>query len=134
MLKKIADTTHTDAFDVFRIQIRNQNYKILVTKIKCNKKYRIYCKRNQITGEKLIPLGRSPISVIEFVYQTSTVIESDTICLVVISGKPSIICGLDEGIFSSIRTLDINTEKNKLYVMSECAFKKFFLPLLRDYT
>ena len=52
------------------------------------------------------------------------------VCVFVVSGKPDIICGLDDGIFSSGRMLNINTNPNKLYVMSEVAFNQYLLPIV----
>ena len=55
-------------------------------------------------------------------------------CVFVVSGKPDMICGLDEGIFLSVKMLNINTNPNpnKLYIMSEVAFKQYFLPSLKN--
>ena len=50
--------------------------------------------------------------------------ESDEITIVVIKGKPSIIKGLDEGIWVSAKKGKL-TNKKEIFVMSEAAFKLF---------
>lgn len=135
-LKKLANAmqnaTQNDDFDIFRIQLKEQNYKIYITKKKCNKRCRIHCTGNQITWERLVPMGTFPITTVDFTYRASELMEPDTFCLLVISGKPDMISGLDEGIFSCLGKLDTDSPKNRLYVMSEYAFEMYFIPTLKD--
>ena len=131
-LKKLANATQNDDFDIFRIRLKDQNYKIYITKKKCNKRCRIHCTGNQITGERLVPMGTFPITTVDFTYRASELMEPDTFCLLVISGKPDMISGLDEGIFSCLGKLDTDSPKNRLYVMSEYAFEMYFIPTLKD--
>ncbi len=48
--------------------------------------------------------------------------DKNRVTVVVISGKPGVICGLDEGMFISAR---YKGNKKGIYVMSEAAFKCF---------
>lgn len=132
VLKKFAEATQDDAFDIFRMQVKNQTYKIFITKTKCNKRCQVHCTGNQITVERWIPMGTHPIPTVAFTYQPSALMEPDTFCLVVISGQPNTISGLDEGIFSSLGKLHVDSPKDKLYVMSEHAFETYFIPTLGD--
>lgn len=70
-LKKLANATQNDDFDIFRIRLKEQNYKIYITKKKCNKRCRIHCTGNQITGERLVPMGTFPITTVDFTYRAS---------------------------------------------------------------
>ncbi len=97
-------------------------YKIAVTKKRANKRTRIHCEENQIIWEQMYPLGRCPSSEKTNILQPSGFIEKNCICILVISGKPSFIIGLDEGVYSSAKRFSKDI-KSHLYVMSKAAFK-----------
>ena len=89
-----------------------------------------------MSGEGLIITVCSPcthpIPTVAPTYQPSALMEPDTFCLVVISGQPNTVSGLDEGIFSSLGKLHADSPKDKLYVMSEHTFETYFIPTLGD--
>lgn len=124
----------TEYLNIYYLHTEERVYKIIFTKRKANKRAKIHCTGNQIIWEHMYPLGRSPLSVKTNICQPSSVIDINMFCVFVISGKPDIICGLDDGIFLSSRRLNINTNPNKLYVMSEVAFKECLLPTIESST
>ena len=122
----------TDYLNIYYLHTEERDYKIIFTKQKANKKTKIHCADNQIIWEQMYPLSISPLSVKIMICQPSSIIDVDKFCVFVISGKPNIICGLDQGLFSSVKMLNINTSKNNLCVMSEVAFKQQFLPIVEN--
>ncbi len=96
------------------------------TKRKANKKTVIHCRENCIEWQQFYPVGIRPTSTTEVICQPSSYLESGTLCILVISGCPAYISGLDEGDFLSSRLFDIRNRK-KLYVMSEKAFRKIII-------
>lgn len=98
-------------------------YKIARTIKKANKKTQILCTNNSVVWRQTYPLGRCPVVVESVICQPSSFIEKEKICILVISGKPDGILGLDEGLFLSAQFFSIATF-NKIYVMSENAFSK----------
>lgn len=100
------------------------DYKIAVTRKKANKRTQINCKNNHVVWKQMYPLGTcSNNSTEEVICQPSTFIEPGKLCILVISGKPDMIVGLEEGIFLSAKSLE-NADLNKMYVMSEQAFSQ----------
>jgi hypothetical protein len=126
----------TEYLKIYFLHTEERLYKIIFTKRKANKRVKIHCTGNQIIWEHMYPLGRSPLSVKTNICQPSSVIDVKMFCVFVISGKPDIICGLDDGIFSSVRMINVNrnTNTNKLYVMSEVAFNQYLLPTIENST
>ena len=124
----------TDYLNIYYLHAEERLYKIIFTKRKANKRAKIHCADNQIMWEHIYPLGRSPLSVKTIICQPSSIIDVNMFCVFVVSGKPDMICGLDEGIFLSVKMLNINTNPNKLYIMSEVAFKQYFLPIVKKFT
>lgn len=116
--------------DIFiRINYLNKNgadYKIATTIKNANKRTQIYCKNNQIIWKQLYMIGRFPASEDYIICQPSSFIEKDKICILVISGKPDGIAGLEEGYFLSVNSWG-SFDLNKIYVMSENAFNKLKL-------
>ena len=137
LMKKLliqAYKEETKYLNIYYLHTEERLYKIIFTKRKANKRAKIHCADNQIIWEHMYPLGGSPLSVKTNICQPSSIIDVNMFCVFVISGNPDIICGLDEGIFSSVRMLNMNPNPNKLYVMSEVAFKQCFLPNVKNST
>ena len=102
------------------------DYKIGVTQKNADKRTRISCKDNAVIWCQTYPLGISPVSEENVICQPSAFIEKGRISVLVISGKPDLIEGLDEGAFLSAGSWD-RRASDKLYVMSENAFSQLGL-------
>lgn len=102
------------------------DYKIGITQKKADKRTRISCKDNNVIWSQTYPLGISPVSEENVICQPSTFIEKGRVSILVISGKPDLIEGLEEGAFLSAGSWDRHSS-DKLYVMSEKAFSELGL-------
>lgn len=98
-------------------------YKIGITQRKAGNKTQIRCENNSVIWIQRYPLGIEPVSEETVICQPSAFMEKDCVCVLVISGKPDIITGLEEGNFLSAKSWE-RRSTDKLYVMSENAFLK----------
>lgn len=123
-LKKAHVTKRYELYTVSRFELDGAKYKVYKTLKKAGKGSRIHCREDgTIYWEQLYPFGgfSSPRSE-EFVL-VKPQNEPNLHTIVVISGKPSIIIGLDEGIFVSAKCK--RKSESDVHVMSEAAFKAF---------
>lgn len=105
--------------------LNGQKYVIYFTKKAATKSTRIYCDAdNTIYWEQCYMIGG--ICTPSFVKSTLIKPErkSDEIAIVVIKGKPTVITGLDEGIWVSAKNGKLQGTKD-IFVMSEAVFKLF---------
>ena len=93
------------------------NYKIGKTKEAAGKRTQICCKDNAVIWKQQYP---------HVICQPGAFIEKGMVCVLVITGKPDIIEGLEDGAFLSAKSWG-NADSGKLYVMSEKAFSELKL-------
>lgn len=106
-------------------ELDSQKYAVYYTKkaatkathIECENDSTIYWTQHYMLG------GMSCPSVVKNVLLKPKR-EAGEIAIVVIKGKPAVICGLDNGIFVSAKKGRLSTPKD-VFVMSEAAFKVF---------
>lgn len=103
----------------------NKNVLVRRTNTGANKHTFIHCGDNgSVLWERLYPVGHPGGFVSDKkVLATAAFWKKDTICILLISGKPGSIDHLDEGWFVSSRATP-KSEKY-IYVMSQAAFKQF---------
>lgn len=97
------------------------HFKVGVTEKSANRHTVIHCRQTGVIWEQIHALGVSPVSETVSVC-SSSFLERDKICVVLIAGSPANITGLDEGIYLSIKR---EYGEGGLYVMSAAAFKLF---------
>ena len=117
-------TDENELFKTVTFSKSGRNYTVYVTKSRANKGTRIECRDdNTIYWVQYYPFGgmHSP-SRVENVLIKPINKDHETV-IVIIKGKPSLIAGLDDGIFVSSRGTP--KSKNSVYVMSEGEFKLF---------
>ena len=102
------------------------NYKIGKTKEAAGKRTQICCKDNAVIWKQQYPLGIAPVSTETVICQPGSFIEKGMVCVLVITGKPDIIEGLEDGAFLSAKSWG-SADSSKLYVMSEKAFSELKL-------
>ena len=99
-------------------------YRVYTTKLRATRATHIHCRDNgTIYLEELYPFGglSSPRSEERVLVRPGW--DMDEVCIVVISGKPGLITGLDDGIFvSSSHTGRVD---GRVFVMTEMRFKLF---------
>lgn len=109
-------------------EYKGQRIVVKKTLEKANKRTVIHCEGNSVSWEQIYPLGHTPVSEKHILVNASSFAgEKGSIRMVVISGTPSCIQGLDEGIFlSHLRYGEFrNDVGDKIFVMSEPRFKVF---------
>ncbi len=124
-LKKTAHAEEREHVDIYRMTVGECNFKIAVTRIKANKRTVIKCSDGGVTFVKYTPIAggfTQPAETVEANISVSELLEKDTVCMLIISGKPLDIHGLDNGHIASARTYGSDADTKKLYVMSEMAF------------
>ena len=100
-----------------------KQYIVYVSKKKAGKGTHIHCRDNgAVYWEQLYPFGGMSRASSEECVLIKPNIQKSVIQIVLISGKPRSINGLDEGIFVSSRG---KKRDECIYVMSETAFKLF---------
>ena len=92
---------------------------------KANKRVIVTCDGHTVRGVRLIPISIHTVAVAkeaEFNIEVAGMAD-DCVAIIVISGKPGLIKGLDEGLFVSAS----GTAKDKkfIYVMSEARVRTF---------
>lgn len=112
----------TDKIGLVRIAEDGKNYEIYFTRKRANKYSIIHCKNNTIEWEQFPILPR----VAGRLYGKREPIISlapskECVRIVVITGKPNSITGLDEGIFCSVHKYN----ETYINVMSEARFKEY---------
>ena len=111
-----------DALCFYELDFDGHTFAVYVTKEKATKKSVVHCYSwGSVTLEKIYPNGISPVSEVTNLFQPE-LIKKDKITVLLISGSPGNIVGLDNGIVYSARR---GYENGKFYVMSMSAFKLF---------
>lgn len=84
------------------------------------------CSGRSVGAVHLYPVSLNTVaSEFEFDVDVADMLDGNTVAVVVISGKPGLIKGLDEGIFVSASGQP--KDKKFVYVMSEARFRSFEL-------
>ena len=110
-------------YTLYRFTYQNHPFKIYLTP-KANKTTVIHCENSgDIIWELLYPFGGMSHIYREKQFLLKPTFEKGVITIVVIKGKPAIITGLDDGLFSSVHSKD----SDKIYVMSEKEFRTFLV-------
>ena len=112
-------------YTLYRFTYQNRPFKIYLTP-KANKATVIHCKDGgDIIWEQLYPFSGTyggAGSNREKRFLLKPTFEEGVMTIVVVKGKPAIITGLDDGIFSSV----YGKNSDKIFVMSEKEFGTFF--------
>ncbi len=127
IMSEIAEISETETLTIYDFSLADINFRIAFTKQIANKHTVVHCKSGSISLEQLRPLGIKPISEVSFVCKHSDLMMINCRSILVISGKPDIICDLDEGSIASARAYATNPSSKLLYVMSEMAFNELLL-------
>ena len=118
--KKSAQARVTDKVSLVRFEDENKKYEVYYTRKRANKYSIIHCVNNTVEWEQFPVLPR--IAGRRYGKREPNIKLSpskDCIRIVVISGKPNSMSGLDEGVFRSVHKYD----ENYVNVMSEARFK-----------
>ena len=118
--KKSAQARVTDKVSLVRFEDENKKYEVYYTRKRANKYSIIHCVNNTVEWEQFPVLPRIAgrrYGKREPIIKLSP--SKDCIRIVVISGKPNSMSGLDEGVFRSVHKYD----ENYVNVMSEARFK-----------
>ncbi len=118
-----ADKIISENLKIYDLVRGDEKLRIAFTRRLTNKKTEVKCRENSVFFEKKI-MGFPPIKETFSVVQVSSLVTKDTLSLLVISGHPGMISGLDDGAFGSVKTVLSEKNHEKLYVMSMRAFKK----------
>ena len=111
-----------EALRLYELGFDGQSFAVYVTKEKATKKSVVHCYSwGSVTLEKIYPNGISPVSEVTNLFQPE-LIQKDKITVLLVSGSPGNIVGLDNGIVYSARR---GYETGRFYVMSMSAFKLF---------
>ncbi len=122
--KRAQITERYELYTVSRLELDGVKYKIYKTVKKAGKGSRIHCREDgTIYWEQLYPFGGMSAPRREEYVLLKPKSEAGFITVVVISGKPSIIIGLDE--FGFVSANGRMKSEGDIYVMSEAAFKIF---------
>jgi DNA-binding Xre family transcriptional regulator len=115
-------TWENETLELFEMEFDGLSFAIYKTKEKAPKKSVVRCHSwGNVILEKIYPNGISPVSDTQNIFYPE-LIKKDRITVLLISGSPGIIVGLDNGIVYSARR---GYENGKFYVMSQSAFKLF---------
>ena len=119
-------STNESCISIEYLSKNGVNYKIGKTKEAAGKRTQICCKDNAVIWKQQYPLGIAPVSTENVICQPGAFIEKGMVCILVITGKPHIIEGLEDGAFLSAKSWG-SADSSKLYVMSEKAFSELKL-------
>lgn len=122
LLAETAEAHETPTLTVYDLSLDGRDLRIAFTKQVLNKHYAVHCNDGSIAFEERIPVGIHIESVNTVICKPSELMRKDVRTVLVISGKPDIICGLDEGIIASAKRYAVDSSTNRLYVMSEKVF------------
>lgn len=108
----------------YSFEFKGNSFLIKKTLKRADKRVIVTCTGHTVLGERLIPVTIHTVAKeAEFNIDVAEFVENDAIAIVVISGKPGLIKGLDEGVFVSAGG-DKKSRKCVL-VMSEARFCTF---------
>lgn len=111
-----------DALELYELDFEGLPFAIYVTKERAVKKSVVKCYSwGSVSLERIYPNGISPVSEVKNLFHPE-LIKKAKVTVLLISGSPGNITGLDNGIVYSARR---GYEVGNLYVMSKSAFKLF---------
>ena len=112
----------TEACNIFEFEFNNIGFTVYALKKSANKRTVIHCTpEGAVTAEQLYPLGLHPVSEITSIFHSSLIVKG-RVTVVLVTGAPGNITGLDNGCVHSARYGCLN---EGFYVMSMSAFKLF---------
>ncbi len=120
-------TGETEQLDIYDISVGDIPFRIAFTKRSVNKRVVVHCQNGNVTLEERIPMGLHPVSEFTVVCKPSELMSKERRTVLVISGAPDMICGLDDGVIASAKRYAVEASPKFLYVMSEKAFDKLIL-------
>ncbi|MBE6555734.1 MAG: helix-turn-helix transcriptional regulator [Ruminococcaceae bacterium] len=111
-------------YTVVEFSCRDLLFTVYVTKRAANSRTVIKCtEEGAVSAERRYPVGISPVGEVEPLLEPSAIAkDKDCVTVLVITGKPDCIKGLDSGVVRSARS---GCEGGGFYVMSMSAFKIF---------
>lgn len=115
-----------ESYKVYTFDYKGKHISLVKTLKKATKRVIVTCSGHTVSAVHLYPVTHHTVaSEDEFHIDVANMLENDTVTVVVISGKPGLIKGLDEGIFVSAS----GSPKGKrfVYVMSEARMRTFEL-------
>ncbi len=117
----------TELLDIYDISVGDFPFRIAFTKRAANKRVVVHCQNDNVALEERIPMGLHPVSELTVICKPSELMSNERRTLLVISGTPDMICGLDDGIIASAKKYAVEASTKYLYVMSERVFEKLVL-------
>ncbi len=112
----------------YAFSYKNKNVLVRATKARANKHTFIKCNENgSVTMQKMYPIGLPGVTADDVctIATATSLWQKDTVCILLITGRPCGIDRLDEGWFVSSRGTPRSDKY--IYVMSQTAFKRFSL-------
>ncbi len=118
----------TEQLKIYDISVEDIPFRIAFTKHSVNKRTIVHCSNGSIIFEERIPVTiHRPVSENTVICKPSQLMTKERRSILVISGTPDMICGLDDGIIASAKRYAEKSSPKFLYVMSERAFEKLEL-------
>lgn len=122
-LRAARPTERTDETELYEVDFGGTRRRIYVTRARASKATRIECRESgDIVWVQQYPNGISPAIEERVLLRAQDALRAGGAPLVVISGRPGVIIGLDEGVFRSVHA----PRADGVCVMSEAAFKCAF--------
>ena len=110
----------------YSFEYKGNRIQIKKTMKRADKRVIVTCSGHTVSAVRLIPVTiHTPATEQEFNIDVAEIANDGAIAIVVISGKPGLIKGLDEGIFVSAG--GDGKGKNRVFVMSEARFRTFLI-------
>ncbi len=113
----------TEQLKIYDVSVDDIPFRIAITKRVINKRTVVHCSNENVSFEERIPLGIHPVSEHTVICKPKELMTKERRTLLIISGTPDIICGLDEGIIASAKRYTVEPSSKFLYIMSEKAFE-----------
>lgn len=108
----------------YSFEYKGNRIQIKKTMKRADKRVIVTCSGHTVSAVRLIPVTiHTPATEEEFNIDVAEIANDGAVAIVVISGKPGLIKGLDEGIFVSAG--GDGKGKNRVFVMSEARFRTF---------
>ncbi len=117
----------TEQLRIYDISLDDIPFRIAFTKRSATKRIVVHCDNGNVILEERIPLGIRPLSENTVICKPAELITKERRTILVISGTPDMIVGLDEGVIASAKRYAVEPSPKYLYVMSEKAFEDMIL-------
>ncbi len=117
----------TEQLRIYDISLDDIPFRIAFTKRSVNKRTVVHCSNGNVIFEERIPLGIRPVSENTVICKPGELMTKERRTVLVISGTPDMIVGLDEGVIASAKRYAVEPSPRYLYVISEKAFENLAL-------